>query len=164
MPPDIERYLRFLRSVEYDRLEYEGQLMNALLPLMTGMMMPDFSENSTQPHTRELVARYLQMVQQYAQATRRFQVRARQVGVPASCQRLHADYTFALMRSPDLILETARRLNNGDYGGLQQMLGRVRREVDVPFADADRELEGICRQYDIRKPFDIGNGGGGSPF
>lgn len=165
MPPDIQRYLDLVRRAEFDRRRYEDQLSNVLLQLIPRLMMPNFEEDNVQALDPRVVAMYNRTAQEYAVGTRRFQVLAGRIGVPAECRVLHANYSYALSRNPALILETARRLVGGDYAGLHRMLGSVGRDLEEKYSAADGELGRICAEYNVRKSFDIGNGsGGGSIF
>jgi hypothetical protein len=165
MPDDIRRYLAFVQRVEAERKAYEARLSNLLIRLIPSLMMPKFDEDSVQGLDPQLVTMYNRTAQEYAMAGRRFQAAAGRIGVPPSCRVLHLNYSYALSRNPVIILETGRRLVNGDYGGLHQMLGTVGADVNSKFDTADNELERICDQYNMRKPFQIGNGRtGGSLF
>ena len=57
-------------------------------------------------------------------------------------------------------METARRLAAGDYTGLLSMRSSTGKTIEDNYRAADDELIRICEQYNVRKPFDIGNGGG----
>jgi hypothetical protein len=165
MPDDIRRYLVFLERVERERRAYEARLSNILIRLIPTLMMPKFDEDSVQGLDPQVVGMYNRTAMEYATAGRRFHAAAVRIGVPPSCRVLHANYAYALNRHPLLINETARRLVNGDYGGLHQMLGAVGADVNEKFATADSELERICDQYNMRKPFTLGNArSGGSLF
>jgi hypothetical protein len=165
MPDDIRRYLAFLQRVETERKGYEARLSNVLLQLIPGLMMPNFDDEHVQALDPRLVAMYNRTAQEYAVAGRRFQVAAGRIGVPPSCRVLHANYSYALSRNPVIIMETAKRLVAGDYGGLHQMLSTVGADINTKFDTADDELARICDQYNMHKPFSIGNGrAGGSLF
>jgi hypothetical protein len=166
MPDDIRRYLAFVQRVEAERKAYEARLSNILIRLIPSLMMPNFDEDHVQGLDPQVVSMYNRTAQEYAMAGRRFQVAAGRIGVPLSCRVLHINYSYALSRNPVIITETARRLVNGDYGGLHQMLGTVGADINQKFDTADSELERICNQYSMRKPFSIGNGpaGGGNLF
>src|SRR5207248_1522801 len=116
-----------------------------------------FDEDNVQAPDRQLVARYAVLARQYAQATIRFQAAARQIRVPAACRNLHANYSYALSRNPNLIMQTAQCLSNGNYGGLLQLRGSVGADIGTKFSAADSELARICDQYNVRKPFTIGD-------
>jgi hypothetical protein len=161
MPEDIRRYLAFLQSVEAQRKQYEAQLTNQMLKVVPNLMMPNFDENS-QPPDQQMARQYDQMAQQYAQATIRFQAASQRVTVPLDCRKLHAAYSTALSLNPRLILDTSRRLSTGDYSGLRTMRNDVGKTIEDNYKIADDELARICGQYGVRKPFDIGNGGGGN--
>lgn len=161
MPEDIRRYLAFLQGVEAQRKQYEGQLTNMMLKVVPNLLMPNFNENS-QPPDQELVRQYGQMAQQYSQATVRFQTAAQQVSVPLACRKLHMYYSTALSLNPRLIQETARRLGGGDYTGLLGMRSSIGKTIEDNYRAADDELARICQEFSVRKPFDIGNTGGGN--
>jgi len=161
MPEDISRYLRFLAGVEAQRKQYEALLTNKALSGMPRLLMPDFENENVQPPGQELAQQYAQMAQQYAQATVRFQLMARQVHVPMACSKLHRYYSVALNLNPQLIMQTARRLAAGDYGGLLMLRGSAGKTIELNYQAADDELANICGQYRMRQPFDIGNGSGG---
>jgi hypothetical protein len=160
MPEDIRRYLGFLQGVEAQRKQYEGQLTNQMLAIMPNLLMPNFDENS-QPPDQQMARQFDQMAQQYAQATLRFQAESQKIVVPLACRKLHAHYSTALSMNPRLITETSQRLSRGDYSGLLAMRSQVGRLIDENYRAADAELARICQEYRERKPFDIGNTGGG---
>jgi hypothetical protein len=161
MPEDIRHYLAFLQDVEAQRKQYEAQLTNRMLAVVPNLLMPNFDENS-QPPDQQMVRQYDQMAQQYAQATVRFQAASQQVSVPLACRKLHASYSTALSLNPRLIMETSRRLATGDYTGLLSMRNSIGKTIEENYRTADDELGRICQQYGVRKPFDIGNTGGGN--
>jgi hypothetical protein len=152
MPEDIRRYLAFLQDVEAQRKRFEGELTNRMLAMIPNLLMPNFDNENVKPPDQ----------QRYAQAANRFQAAAQQIVVPEACRRLHADYSAALSKNPQEIMETAQRLRSGDYSGLLQMRSSVGRTVEDYYRAADDELARICAQYGERKLFDIGNGGGDS--
>jgi hypothetical protein len=167
MPPDILRYLDLVRRAEIDRKRYEDQLSNVLIRLIPSIMLPNFDDNSVQRLDPQLVQMYNRTAQEYGVATRRFQAMAGRVGVPPSCRTLHANYSYALSRNPALIMETGRRLVQGDYAGLHRMLGTAGRDLREKYAVADNELSRLCDHFSVRKSFTIGDeggGGGGSLF
>jgi hypothetical protein len=161
MPPDILRYLDLVRRAEFDRKRYEDQLSNLLIRLIPSIMMPNFDDDSVQGLDPRMVGMYNRTAQEYAVATRRFQVMAGRIGVPPSCRTLHANYSYALSRNPAIILETGRRLVGGDYAGLHRMLGTVGPDIREKYAVADNELARLCDQYNVRKSFTIGDEGSG---
>ena len=61
MPDDIRRYLGFLKSVEEQRKNYEGQLTNKMLAAIPNFMAPDFSNENVQPPDQQLVQQFSQM-------------------------------------------------------------------------------------------------------
>jgi len=162
MPDDIRRYLGFLQSVELQRKDYEGKLTNKMLAAVPNFMAPDFSNENVQPPDQQLVQQYSQMAQEYANATVRFQTASQRIVVPMACRKLHAYYSTALSLNPRLIYDTANRLRSGDYTGLLGMRNSVGKQIEDNYRAADQELAAICDQYGMRKPFDIGNGSGGS--
>jgi hypothetical protein len=165
MPEDIRRYLAFLESAEQDRRNYEARLSNIMLGLIPSLMMPNFDSDKVQGLDPQMVQMYNRIAQEYAIGTRRFQLQAQRIGVPASCRVLHLNYSYALSRNPTIIVETARRLVAGDYGGLHQMLATVGADMNQKYSAADFELGRICGQYNMPKPFQIGEGSsGGSIF
>jgi hypothetical protein len=161
MPEDVRRYLQFLQGVEAQRKQYEAQLTNQMMAAVPNLMAPNFDENS-QPPDQQLVRQYDQMAQQYSQATLRFQAEAQKVSVPLDCRKLHGYYSTALSLNPRLILETARRLGSGDYAGLLSMRNSIGKTIAENYQAADQELGRICDQYQVKKTFEIGSGGGAS--
>lgn len=162
MPEDIRRYLSFLEGVEAQRKQYEGQLTNRMLGMIPNLLMPNFDADNVQPPDQQMVRQYDAMAQEYARATMRFQAASQQIQVPMACRKLHAYYSTALSMNPRLISETARSLQSGNYSGLLSMRGSVGKQIEDNYAAADQELAIICSQYNVRKPFDIGNGSGGN--
>jgi hypothetical protein len=162
MPEDIRRYLAFLQGVERQRKLFEGQVANQMLTVIPNLMAPNFDADNVQPPDRELVQRYAFLARQYAQATVRFQAAARRIRVPMACRVLHANYSYALSRNPAMIMQTAQCLSSGNFGGLLQLRGSVGADIGSKFATADMELGRICGQYDMRKPFSIGDSGSGT--
>jgi hypothetical protein len=165
MSPQVRNYLEFLRRVEAERKQYDAQRINEMVRTFQQIMASFLDENDDQPPDRKLVAAYGTMAQQYAIGLRRFHTTAMRVGIPPECRPLHQLYSNALLANANTILDTARRINVGDVGGLQMMRPRIGADVEAEYQAADEELGRICDHYRLRKSFDLGNGrSGGSLF
>jgi hypothetical protein len=162
MPEDIRRYLALLESWEQQRKMFEGQVANQMLTVIPNLLAPNFDADNVQTPDRELVQRYAYLARRYARATIQFQAEARRIRVPLACRALHANYSYALSRNPTLIMQTAQCLASGNYGGLLQLRGSVGADIGSKFSAADMELGRICGQYNMQKPFSIGDSGSGS--
>jgi hypothetical protein len=161
MPDDIRRYLSFLQGVEAQRKAYEGQLTNKMLAVVPSLLMPNFDSDNVRPPDQQVIGQFRQLAQEYTQATIRFQAAAQQVGVPAACRKLHADYSTALSMNPRTIQQAADSIASGNYSGLLSMRSSVGKNIEDYYRAADQELANICNQYNVRKSFDIGNSSGG---
>jgi hypothetical protein len=168
MPASVQRYLEFLRRVEFERRTYDARRINSMMHVLTQVLSNMMSEDNNQSPDRQIVASYARMAQEYAQGLMRFRsTAALRVGVPPECRALHDQYSVALRANADTILETARRLSAGDLGGLQQMRPTIGSDVNQEYVAAEEELERIFDRYNIprRYRFNVGNGAtGGSLF
>lgn len=159
---DISGYLDRLYRIEQARLQLEAQLLTLVtnttfqsaLRAYTDMGLGDEAQ---QRAVIQQTARDFEIVaRQFEQLNVTFHRTVRPV--PNSCRRLHANYSLALTNTPAIVRRLRDALLRMDIGAVNMVQQLGQGLVDRGFRTADAELERLCNERKIPKPFDIGSG------
>jgi hypothetical protein len=160
---DISGYLARLYQVEQTRVQLEALLMTAVtnttfqsaLRAYTSAGTGDLDDQQQAAVLRQTARDFQTVARRFAALNIQFQRRT--PPVPVSCRRLHADYALALSNTPRFVLGLGDALLRMDLGAVTMVQQLGQGTIDRGFRAADQELQRICDNHKISKPFDLGS-------
>jgi hypothetical protein len=151
-PKHVIDWLEHLRKIEMKRRAMRNDFTPALDMLKNALSMKAEIEEEQQVEKQQNISQgYEKYAQNWYQLVNDYQ----SVQPPPECKKLADTYYVALQNYVQFMLKIQEAMHKQDISALMNMRGSAQGNVDQQLVQSDVELAIVCRQYDIRKYFDI---------
>jgi len=151
-PPEVLRYLEHLKRVEAYRQSMRDDVGPALDMLKDAYGLQLGLDDEDDPLSqKKLQSGYSRYTQQWQNLIRYFQA----LQPPQQCAKLGTTYGQALNSYVYIWNQIQLAMANQDISRLLRLRRSGQAGVDAQLKASNAELESVCKQFDIRKEFDI---------